>query len=235
MNFTADYLFLGRPQVKDLVHDFDALMSLNDQLRKPINLQKYLNTLTDLRKELDARVEKVYSHVSLLRKNENKQLNSRRCVKEMSFMNYSPGDWVLVSRSLTKKASNKLKLRWTSPWQVMLLVSFNVYHVRALTGEITTVHASRLWFHEPSGFVPDSTLTEFLIRERGPMEVAETKALRRVKGGDFELLISWLGLGETNDSWEDLRSIYADIPALTNEFLGNCSDTTLAQHARQQL
>ena len=149
-------------------------------------------------------------------------------------MNYSPGDWVLVSRTLTKKASNKLKLRWTGPWQVVLVVSFNVYHVRALTGEISTVHASRLWFYEPSGFVPDATLTEFFVRDRGPLEVAEIKALRRVKG-DFELLISWLGLERTNDSWEDLRSIYADIPALTNEFLDNCDDQTLAQHAKQYL
>ena len=65
--------------------------------------------------------------------------------------------------------------------------------------------------------------------------MGKIKALRRVKGGDFELLISWLGLEATNDSWEDPRSIYDDIPALTNEFLDNCSDQTLAQHARQYL
>ena len=150
-------------------------MLLNDKLTKPANLQKYLTTLSDMRNELDNCVERVYSHVSLLRRRENRQLNSRRCVKEMSFMNYSPGDWVLVSRTLTKKASNKLKLRWTGPWQVVLVISFNVYHVRALTGEITTVHASRLWFYEPSGFVPDATLTEFFVRDRGPLKVAEIK------------------------------------------------------------
>ena len=58
MNSRADYLFLGKPQVKDLIHDFDALMLLNEHLKKPVNLQRYLTTLADLRDELDARVER---------------------------------------------------------------------------------------------------------------------------------------------------------------------------------
>ena len=119
---------------------------------------------------MDNRADRVYSFVRLMRLRENQHLYSKR-TSPMSLLNYSPGDWVLISTRNTHRVQRKFKRVWCGPYQILTIISANVYQVRALTGDMQIVHASRMWYYELEGFVPTQELRDSFLHDFGRLEV----------------------------------------------------------------
>eukprot|EP00924_Labyrinthula_sp_SR-Ha-C_P004355 snap_masked-scaffold_3-processed-gene-21.41-mRNA-1 protein AED:0.78 eAED:0.79 QI:0/-1/0/1/-1/1/1/0/590 len=83
-----------------------------------------------------------------------------------------------------------------------------------------TVHASRLYFYEPSGYVPDDALRKIFIGNWGELEVERFHGLR-YSNGEWWLHVHWRGFESRDDTWEPLRSMYRDVKSLVIKYLGN--------------
>eukprot|EP00924_Labyrinthula_sp_SR-Ha-C_P012886 snap_masked-scaffold_12-processed-gene-2.6-mRNA-1 protein AED:0.35 eAED:0.39 QI:0/-1/0/1/-1/1/1/0/1366 len=112
----------------------------------------------EFRRELDEMHSQVADYVSLMKRKRNDYWNKRQKRVDKACIQYVPGDWCLISTKNTPRESNKIKLIWSGPVNVIELLSSNVYRVRLLNGETQIVHGSRLYFYEPDGFVPDDSL-----------------------------------------------------------------------------
>ena len=102
---------------------------------------------------------------------------------------------------------------WTGPWQVTRIVSSNVYDVRSVMDETITVHASGMWFYEPTGFVPSEELKEIFQHDFNKFEVERFLDIRKNKK-KYEILTKWLGLEDAKNTWEPLEAMYHDLSNL---------------------
>eukprot|EP00924_Labyrinthula_sp_SR-Ha-C_P008322 maker-scaffold_11-snap-gene-9.44-mRNA-1 protein AED:0.23 eAED:0.32 QI:0/0/0/1/0/0/2/0/264 len=67
---------------------------------------------------------------------------------------------------------DKLAIEWSGPVQISKVVSNNVYETKAVDGRTAEVHGSRLYFYEPSGFVPSEALRKVYVGNFKHLEVA---------------------------------------------------------------
>jgi hypothetical protein len=88
------------------------------------NMQRLVNALEGLTKELDTWANRTYDYVSYLR--DQKRLSANK-TREPYFLQFQQGDWVLISRYNTPRERDKIKLVWNGPFQIIEILSTNVY------------------------------------------------------------------------------------------------------------
>ena len=215
-NFTPNELFTGIAPKMNLIEEENQIVNDNGILLKPDDFNKYLDHVEKIREVIDERAEKVYKFVELMRRKQNRQINKRQ--KRGIIMNFHPGEWVLISKTNTKRATNKIKLTWSGPCQVVEIISDNVYKVRTLTNKFSVIHASRMWYYDSKEYVPETELKEIFTNDWGHLEVNKIKGLKIIEGY-YQVLVSWLGFEAITDSWEPLEEIYNEIPMLIDAYL----------------
>eukprot|EP00924_Labyrinthula_sp_SR-Ha-C_P007782 maker-scaffold_28-snap-gene-3.8-mRNA-1 protein AED:0.33 eAED:0.36 QI:0/0/0/1/0.5/0.33/3/0/1487 len=173
----------------------------------------------EFRRELDEMHSQVADYVSLMKRKRNDYWNKRQKRVDKACIQYVPGDWCLISTKNTPRESNKIKLIWSGPVNVIELLSSNVYKLGLLNGETQIVHGSRLYFYEPDGFVPDDSLRKVFINNWGELEVQKFLDIRYSKG-EYFVRVRWRGFEPVDDTREPLLTMYRGVKEFTLKFLG---------------
>ena len=113
----------------------------------------------------------------------------------------------------------KTKLKWLGPFQIIELISENVYLISSPFGKSMRVHASRSWFYDGVDYKPSKAITALFKKEWDTLEVDDIKELRIWVDYGIEYLIAWLRLEVNDDTWEDGASINKDVLHLVNKFI----------------
>ena len=110
---------------------------------------------------------------------------------------------MMVSNANTKQERNKVKPKWSGPYEVIQIVSNNVYVVESLVGKRKMYHASYLWFNEPKRYVPTEEVRNIFLQNQGELEIEKTAKWKQ-NANRIRLLVEWLGFGPEQDSWEQI-------------------------------
>eukprot|EP00924_Labyrinthula_sp_SR-Ha-C_P012410 augustus_masked-scaffold_10-processed-gene-5.68-mRNA-1 protein AED:1.00 eAED:1.00 QI:0/0/0/0/1/1/4/0/310 len=136
--------------------------------RSPIDVENVLRSLEVVRGGIEELWTEIYGHTRL----------------------FQAGDWVLISHANTIHARLKDRLRWNGSFLVVSSVSDNVYEVQNLYGNILIVHATRLLFYEPTGWIPEDAMVKQFASDMDKLEVEQFKSIR-VHEGQVKLLTQW--------------------------------------------
>eukprot|EP00924_Labyrinthula_sp_SR-Ha-C_P003841 maker-scaffold_3-snap-gene-6.50-mRNA-1 protein AED:0.19 eAED:0.19 QI:0/0/0/0.66/0/0/3/0/212 len=172
---------------------------IKDRFYSPKNIE-------DLISEALAEVQqKAYTVTKFKRELENQSKNKAYGL----LLSYSPEDYVLVAEEGAQNANVKTKLAWLGPYQVVEVISANVYQVKSITGKLHIVHDFRIWFYshqKPLG---------------GALEVENILDIKSVGGRkpQYKLQVRSLGFIPRSDTWKSLVILYQDIPMMVRHFL----------------
>jgi transposase InsO family protein len=164
-------------------------------------------------------------HREVLRQRETKRQQS----KEQSTCtpcNFSVGDYVLWPRIDSRLSVNKLLARWVGPFVAVETRphSFVIRHL--VTKAQYEVHGSRLKFYSDASLDVNEELLAHVGNQWMVLVVERLKGHRKERDG-WQLLVSWQGLQDEEDSWEPLRAMNEDIPARVTEYVGSSDDHAL--------
>eukprot|EP00924_Labyrinthula_sp_SR-Ha-C_P015633 snap_masked-scaffold_4-processed-gene-5.43-mRNA-1 protein AED:1.00 eAED:1.00 QI:0/0/0/0/1/1/3/0/275 len=174
--------------------------------------------------ELEAIQERTFEVVRLKQEAEN----SRRNKTATPILQFSPGDWVLVSEHGTQHANAKTSLAWIGRYQIIDILSNNVYLVESLLGKTRTVHASRIWFYAHTRPLGSKKLKALFIHNFKQLEIESIVGCRlAADNNSFEIKIRWLGFEQDQDTWEPAVTIYEDAPILVTSYIQNMDDNNL--------
>ena len=127
-----------------------------------------------------------YKKLDLARKMQNRRKN-----RNLTQVQYRPGDWVLYSTQPTRK--NKLQPFWVGPFRVTEVVARNVYKVEDLMGKVREVHASRLWFYNTSGYVPKQHEERLFRQHWSGFELDSVANVDQDENGNLIVFVRWYG------------------------------------------
>eukprot|EP00924_Labyrinthula_sp_SR-Ha-C_P007984 maker-scaffold_41-snap-gene-2.27-mRNA-1 protein AED:0.30 eAED:0.31 QI:0/0/0/0.5/0/0/2/0/368 len=203
-------------------------------VRPPMDEERMRTAVQNMSSEVERLWSEVYDHTKLVREKENEIYFNRPGTRVVKF---HEGDWVLVTRASTTKERFKEKLRWNGPYLVTKSVSQNVYEVQDLYRKASIVHASRLLFYEPEGWVPDAAIVKQFTSDTGKLEVEKFVKLRSSQG-QLQVLVEWKGFPVEEATWEPLETMVEDLSELRKQFiysLGASSEKDLAVEYLKQL
>eukprot|EP00924_Labyrinthula_sp_SR-Ha-C_P011424 augustus_masked-scaffold_46-processed-gene-0.3-mRNA-1 protein AED:1.00 eAED:1.00 QI:0/0/0/0/1/1/3/0/932 len=161
--------------------------------------------------------QKAYTITKFKRELENQNKNKSYGL----FVNYAPGDYVLIAEEGTQNANEKTKLAWLGPYQVVEVISTNVYQVESITGKLRIVHGSRMWFYSHQKPLGGEKLKSLFIHNFAQLEVEKILQIKTVgsRNPQYKLKVRWLGFSSKSDTWEPLIILYQDIPVMVRRFI----------------
>eukprot|EP00924_Labyrinthula_sp_SR-Ha-C_P003437 snap_masked-scaffold_15-processed-gene-9.33-mRNA-1 protein AED:0.88 eAED:0.88 QI:0/-1/0/1/-1/1/1/0/1128 len=189
------------------------------------------------RKRLDDYEKKVAKYVEYQKVLNNKR---KRAAVDPALLQYNEGDWCLVSSKGTPRERDKLALEWSGPVQITEVVSKNVYKIKTLDGKATEVHGSRLYFYEPSGFVPSEALRKVYVGNFKHLEVAGFGDVKYDPHlTEYVVEVKWRGFRDEDNTWEPIQTMYEDVRNILTEHLSaktrRPSQDKLRKRAKQAL
>ncbi|GMF23687.1 unnamed protein product [Phytophthora lilii] len=131
---------------------------------------------------------------------------------------------------------NKLIIRWVGPYRVTEAREYSFIVEHLLTGGKFEVHGSRLKFYVDASMNVNEEILEHVAKQ-GIVLAAE--CIRdhpyNPTAKQWELLVSWHGLQEIEDSWEPFTSMLRDVPglveAVADSSLGWPGQSRVCHHA----
>jgi N6-adenosine-specific RNA methylase IME4 len=180
--------------------------------------ENYLKLIAQMTKDLEESWSKAYEFTQLHRAARNK-LDKKKY--HSVNVQYQPGDFVLKSSAGTKSSKNKIRLEWTGPWQITEIMGNNVYRLSSIgvhSGESDIVHSSRLWFYEPSGYVPEESVVAVFNTNNQMLDIEELLELREFEN-QVQVKIRWYGLEGYDANWENLEEVYKSVPVMISKFV----------------
>ena len=130
----------------------------------------------------------------------------------------------------------KVSLNWVGPRRIVTILSeFTVKVEPLLTKEVQVIHVCRV-----------KPYVDSLVGHRVEMEeianfsdriwfIVDTVKDIRQGFYSIEVLISWMGLKKSSESWESLSIMFKDLPTKVKEFLNKKRNTVLSRKARNSL
>ncbi|POM74796.1 Hypothetical protein PHPALM_8188 [Phytophthora palmivora] len=164
-------------------------------------------------------------HKEVLDQREKRRLQNMARSKGIE-CNFSVGDFVLWSRIDSRLSTDKLLARWVGPFEVTETAphSFTIRHL--VTNKHYVVHGSRLKFYADSSFEVNEELLAH-VGNQGMVLGVESITKHRKANGVWQLLVSWEGLQEEENSWEPLVSLHKDVPSRVQQYVDASNDTAL--------
>jgi hypothetical protein len=160
----------------------------------PKDIDKLKEHLIALGEALSKCWQRAYDIKRKLREDRNRNFNKRF---KLSSVQYSPGEYVLMSTQGSFKGRNKVLLKWIGPMQIISIEGHNVYKLRDPIGSDYVIHSSRLRFHDGKDFKPDDLVRQQYLNDRGRFYVEKVLNLRHEKS-QLYLEVKWLGIEETS-------------------------------------
>ncbi|KAJ8571240.1 hypothetical protein ON010_g5596 [Phytophthora cinnamomi] len=143
-------------------------------------------------------------------------------------VNLDVGDFVLWLRIDQRLPNNKLLGQWVGPVKVSSALphSFTIEHL--VTGRVYNVHASRLKFYADADVDTSEELLE-LVSSQGMVLGVEGFREHRFNQllGRWELLVSWVGLQATKNSWEPPDTMLQGVPEKVRNYAAASGDDDL--------
>ena len=135
--------------------------------------------------------------------------------------NFSIGDYVLWSRVDSKGNYHKLQFIWRGPFRITHANSDYVFTIQNLvTNKEHIVHSSRLKYYHDRFLNVNAELKDHIHRQGFLYTVDEILEVRwNTSSKIWELLISWEGFEDEDNTWEPLLNIFKDMPTETAKFL----------------
>ena len=196
----------------------DAIMAFNFKEHfqsERIAVEFVQKTFNSLSQSLRAMHKKVEVSKQKQRERARKRRKSSRSTKPI---NFEIGDYVLIAK-VKSKVRSKLDVVWSGPRKITKVINDHVYEVQDLVDKSTdTVHAERMRYYSDDTLDVSESLIEQLVHDDTGYIVDGIHDIRR-NGDSFDVLVRCLGFGETEDSWEDLFGLAAQVPAIVKNYI----------------
>lgn len=135
--------------------------------------------------------------------------------------NFIVGDFVLVGLpEPTKTAGQKLFLKWKGPFRITDTENHFIFEVEnIIDGSKKWVHGDRVRFYADRSLNVTEEIRLQFAHDAERYQVEQLKDCRRNPvTHELEILVSWKGFSEHDDSWEPLKSLYEDVRTLIDVF-----------------
>ena len=104
-----------------------------------------------------------------------------------------------------------------------MLLSLVIRYVILLSGAITEAHSSRLdWFSSEKCNQRSDIMAHFA----GQGIVCEIEGFckyKRIKN-DYQILVKWKGFQDAENTWETVRTLFAEVPLLLEKYIDSLDD-----------
>ena len=222
---TANEIFMGYRQEREIFGRDQFLVFHEGAMRMPRDHNNVIQQVRKLQEGMSTNEKRVYETVKRVREQQNKGFNEREKRVQQHFQ---AGDWVMLSTVGTPQNREKLKLRWTGPFQIQETLSESLYRIRSLTGSMEEAHGSRLWYYAPIDFTPSDDLVAMFADENQHKEIRRIGKFRKYKG-TWEALVTWKGLEKVKSTWKKVSQLMDDHPEETRRAVRRQTDDTQLQ------
>ena len=223
---SGQHLFPGRNQSIAVRPDLVPVV-FNWQVVTPVNEKRVREHHDKIHKELDAIADKVFAAAESRRVKANGRLNENIVPSNMQ---YSVGDFVMISVQSKSKSRDKIRLTWNGPYLIEEITGHNVYKVSSPFGKSEEVHAARIKFYDGSDFKVSEEVKKQYLYNCGRFEVDAILSLR-FANGDYQFYVKWKGFPEQQGTFEDAAQLFQDVPQMVKEFLrGHAREEPLAEY-----
>jgi hypothetical protein len=162
---------------------------------------------TELRQAL-ARI-----HSAVLTARQAQADRNRRAAPKGTPVNFDVNDFVLFASTFGRK------LKWTGPYRVLRKVHPYLFEIESLvTGACRTVHATYLRFYEDSSLQVTAEIKAQAAHDDQGFVIEGFLGHRLVRNSP-QLLVSWLGFPNSENSWEPAHRLFQDVPALLRAYV----------------
>ncbi|KAH9100833.1 hypothetical protein Ae201684P_007025 [Aphanomyces euteiches] len=159
-------------------------------------------------------VEKTHQEVLDASSSKRKRGRAARAKKKgVKMAEFDVGDYVLYM-DVWGVSPSKLSVTWRGPAQVVKATSGWIFEIQNLiTGIVREAHASRLKFYADESLNVDEELLSHVAHNADGHVVDHLVDCRfNPKTAAFEVLVSWRGLQEIENSWKPATKLLEDIP-----------------------
>ncbi|TYZ67795.1 hypothetical protein PybrP1_012415 [[Pythium] brassicae (nom. inval.)] len=171
--------------------------------------------------KLQQSIEKMHKSMAQSSKSARARGRARKNEKKGTAMaQFEISDYVLYA-DVKARSTTKLSVRWCGPAQVIGNTSNWVFDIRhLLTDETRECHASRLKLYADNALdVSEELLLHVAHNSEGHVERDLLGCRYNAEERRCEVLVSWCGLSEAEDSWEPAQVLKEDLLALLKAFV----------------
>lgn len=192
---------------------------------KPMVVSEPVNIPNDMVERMQRSLRDMHKEVEDIRERRRLQNMSR---SNGVPCNFSVGDFVLWSRIDSRLSVNKLLARWVGPFEVVEEHPHSYMIRHLLDNQRYMVHGSRLKFSRDGSLGTSEELLAHVGNQGMVLGVEKFKDHRKVPQG-WQLLVSWVGLQDEEDSWEFLQALNDDLPGRVAAYIEDSGDDELVQ------
>lgn len=117
---------------------------------------------------------------------------------------------------------------WVGPYKIVKELDTSYLIENLLNGEQNDVHATRLKHYADSTLGVTEELKHHVAVQGVSLGVREIKSSRYSKAArEWQLLVSWQGLEDAEDSWEALATIHDAVPDMVEAHVQAHGDSRL--------
>ncbi|ETV90041.1 hypothetical protein H310_15126 [Aphanomyces invadans] len=181
-------------------------------------------------KALDSMHEQVASKSAKKRA----QNRDRRATKKgVTMAQFDVGDFVLYMDVWSMTHSN-LSVTWRGPAQVVRVISDWTYEIQNLIrGVAREAHSSRLNFYADDSLDVSEELLRHVARNADGHVVEDFLGCRYDRLAAYEVLVSWRGLQDIENSWEPASNLLEDLPPAFKKYVrANAEDAMVVAMAK---
>jgi transposase InsO family protein len=213
-------VFTGQPASSplDFIHSpgNQALISASKLSASDIQTEclKLQNSLDNLHKQVSDSRKKFIS----------KRRRDRKSQSKVQDFKFHIGDFVLVAMP-KNMIRTKMDFVWTGPYRIVESVNDYIFKVEHLiTHETRDTHVTRMKFYCDKSLNVTEDLLNQIAHDSSGFIVEEIVDIR-MENQEFQVLVSWLGFDDLENSWEPLFQFFEQMPRIVREFFQNLSET----------